>query len=117
MENQVIDATFDSIGNLYVINAGSNTITKITPDGTSSIFDTNANQPTQIVFDSMDNLYVMNSGDNTITKITPDGISSIVASVAGTKMVIDSSGNIYVSNNTGIITKIASSEILSEIDT
>src|SRR5262245_54517104 len=66
---------------IYVTNFGANTVSKITSNGSVSIFATaGLNQPTGLAFDVAGNLYVANRGNNTIMKFTPSGISSLFAS-------------------------------------
>ena len=67
----------DKTGNLYVANYNSNTIQKVTPDGTASVFaSANLNGPAGLALDGFGNLYVANAGGNTITKFSPKGESS-----------------------------------------
>jgi hypothetical protein len=79
---------FDSGGNLYVANSGTNgslknTIMKFTSGGVISTFATASsglNAPQGLAFDSAGNLYVANSGNGNILMFTPDGNSSVFAS-------------------------------------
>jgi hypothetical protein len=79
---------FDSEGNLFVSNSGTNgslknTIVKFTSDGVRSTFATafsGLSSPQGLAFDSAGNLYVANSGNGTIEKFTPEGIGSVFAS-------------------------------------
>jgi len=47
-------------------------VTKITPDGTSSVFGTTGNNPRSMVIDRNGNIYVANEDDANVTKITPE---------------------------------------------
>ena len=74
---------FDNVGNLYVADFENGDITKVTPDGTQSIFATGLADPNGLAFDSAGNLFVGNYGTGEITKITPTGSESIFASGFG----------------------------------
>ena len=88
---------FDAAGYLYVTDAGSNLIRKITPGGlVSTIAGNNSpgsadgtgsaasfNSPAGITVDAIGNLYVTDAGNNTIRKITPGGTVTTLAGTAG----------------------------------
>lgn len=93
----------DSMGNLFVTDAGSRTIRKITPAAVVTTFAGNMTtlpslpsvdgtatsatfrSPQGIAIDSSDNLYVADSGNFTIRKITPAGVvTTIAGDVTGT---------------------------------
>lgn len=103
------DIVLDSEGNVYTSNVSSKSVSKITPDGTSTILGTTGEIPRGITIDTQGNIYVINSGDNTVTKITPSGVSTILGS-AGTganDIAVDQQGNVYVNNNgPNTVTKI-----------
>src|SRR6202142_3898839 len=97
----------DGTGNLYVADTGNDTIRKITPGGTSSIFAGSAggvgsadgtgatvqfNSPNGIAIDGSGNLYVADSGNNTIRKITSGGVSSTLAGSPGAPGFTDGHG-------------------------
>ena len=67
---------FDSVGNLYAANDGSNTIEKFTLGGVGSVFASGLNGPAGLAFGVAGELYVSNLNDGTITKITAGGVRS-----------------------------------------
>jgi sugar lactone lactonase YvrE len=99
----------DSIGNVYVADAWSDTIRKITPSGLVSTFagqagvqgsadalvGTNAsfNNPFGLAIDSSNNLYVADTGNYIIRKITPSGAVSTLAGSAGNPGSANGTGN------------------------
>ncbi len=52
------------------------TVSKITPDGTSTILGTTGNYPAEIVVDGSGNIYTNNQDD--ISMITPEGTSTLL---------------------------------------
>jgi DNA-binding beta-propeller fold protein YncE len=96
---------FDSKGNLYVANNGTNQILVYNPQlvQTSSISQ-GLSGPNRLAFDSLGNLYVSNGNNNSITVYDPSGnqitsktITNRVNRPLG--VAVDSSGNVFVSNN------------------
>ncbi len=90
----------DSAGNLFVTDASSNSVQKITPDGIVSPFagsmgvagtndGTGAaarfNQPNGIAIDGADNLYVADTGNALIRMITPAGAVTTLAGSAANR--------------------------------
>ena len=91
----------DSAGNLYVADAGNNTIREITPVGTNWVVTTLAglagssgsadgtgsaaqfNQPYGVAVDSAGNVYVADTYNDTIRKVTPVGTNWVVTTLAG----------------------------------
>jgi hypothetical protein len=99
---------FDSSGNLYVSNVGTNTgfISKFNSSGefVSSI-TSNLNEPAGLAFDSAGNLYAANTHSKSISKFNSAGtyIGSITSSVQANLygpygLAFDSSGNLYTGN-------------------
>jgi hypothetical protein len=101
--------TFDQHDNLYTVDTNSDSVLKITPDGTLSTF---VNLPAgagvtifaHMIFDSKDNLFVSDPGTGAfggqsgfISKITPDGSVSKFATVEEPiGIAIDSNDNLFV---------------------
>jgi hypothetical protein len=91
----------DSAGNIYVADAGNNTIRKIAPSGVVSTLagspgalvilgssdgigaTASFNYPSGVASDSAGNVYVADEGNNTIRKITPTGVVSTLAGTPG----------------------------------
>ncbi len=73
--------TFDKQGNLYVANFNSNTVDRISRDGTRTVFASGGNLkgPIGLVCDDAGNLYVANYSGGTVARITPAGISTVIA--------------------------------------
>jgi len=94
---------FDSAGNLYAANQGTNTIEKFTPEGVGSTFgDTGPSAPTGLAFDSAGNLYAATL-NNTIEKFTPGGVRTLFATTFinnPSALAFDSAGDLYVSHST-----------------
>lgn len=111
----VADATFnaprglarDRDGSLYVVDSGSATIRKITPDGfvitvagtagaSGSTDGAGAaarfNNPSNIAVDGAGNTYVADTGNHTIRKITAAGVVTTLAGTAGVRGNADGAG-------------------------
>jgi sugar lactone lactonase YvrE len=97
--------TFDPSGNMYIVEASTNLIRKITPGGVVSVFAGGTEgtddgtgtaaqfySPSGIVSDSLGNLYVADKWNQTIRKITPAGVVTTFAGLAGTLGGIDGTG-------------------------
>jgi DNA-binding beta-propeller fold protein YncE len=88
-------------GDVYVAAFYANTITRISPTGTKSVFASGSsglNGPFDLTFDLVGNLYVANEFGSNVVKIAPSGVSTVVAKVdrlAG--IAVDAAGDIFVS--------------------
>ena len=75
-----VGLAFDSSDNLYVCNCGNNTIRKVTPSGTSTVFSSGSLFfcPNGITIDEDGNFYISNFSNGNVIKITPDGTPSLI---------------------------------------
>lgn len=94
----------DILGNVYVADAGNNTIRKITPGGSVSTLAGSPgvsgsadglgsaarfNTPSGVGVDAVGNAYVADNGNDTIRVVNPAGLVTTVAGVAGQEENID----------------------------
>jgi uncharacterized protein (TIGR03437 family) len=94
----------DSQLNIYVADTGNNEIRKITPAGTITTLSAQFNDPEYVAVGPDGTLYIADAGDNRVVELTPNGTSSILTQVLGpTAVMLDSSGNLYISGQTEIL--------------
>jgi sugar lactone lactonase YvrE len=88
--------TFDPAGNLFV--ADGQTVSKVTVDGTKSIFPSGLKDPLGLAVDSKGNLFVSDVSSDSISKFTPEGKKSTFVSGLGNAidMAFDEAGNLFV---------------------
>ena len=98
----------DSAGNVYVADAGNNTLRKVTPGGSVSTFagrdgsnagnldgngaDARFNSPSGVTIDRAGNVYVADTNNHTIRKISSAGTVTTLAGAAGSKGSSDGIG-------------------------
>jgi sugar lactone lactonase YvrE len=103
----------DSAQNLCVANyAGGNGmgILKVNPSAQVSVADSFATSAMGLCIDQYQNMYVTNFDDGYITKTDASGNKSIVYYHPGshpTNLAFDASGNMFVSDNSGALYKMA----------
>jgi len=92
---------FDTTSNLYVSTANPNRISKIAPDGTSSIF-ANFFTVSGLSIDSAGNVYASRFSSHDIVKFSPTGtfLGGFAGGFGGpTGQVFDAEGNMYVADS------------------
>ncbi|NNF59384.1 MAG: hypothetical protein HKN04_14205 [Rhodothermaceae bacterium] len=111
-------------GNAYVADFGAtlstnggNTIYRVEPDGTTTVFATGFVGASGNAFDAAGNLYQSNIGAGRISKVTPAGVVSTYATtnIAGpVGVAVDADGNVYNTNcvsGAGYITKTTPAQV------
>ena len=101
-----VSAAVDSVGNLYVADAGSHVIRKITSAGVVTTLGTAGVVghddgvgaaarfffPSGVATDGADNVYVADAGNNIIRKISPTGMVTTLAGTVGVGGQVDGIG-------------------------
>jgi sugar lactone lactonase YvrE len=100
--NQPLGAAVDAAGNIYIADAGSHLIRKVSSTGTVTTIAGTANthgfsnvapgsfwHPVGLAVDASGNLYIADEDNNAIRKITPGGV---ISTVAGSGTAGDSNG-------------------------
>jgi hypothetical protein len=97
----------DDAGNIYVADAGNDTIREIAPGGvvttlagTAGVADSvdgkgalaRFNHPSSVAVDGEGNVYVADTYNNTIREITPDGVVTTLAGTANVAGSVDGTG-------------------------
>jgi sugar lactone lactonase YvrE len=95
-------------GDLYVADAGTDSVVKYNPASAATTFASGINGAGGIAFDSKGNVYVSNSATDSVLKFTPGGVQSVFASaITGPRgLAFDGAGNLYVTSSAGTIIKI-----------
>jgi hypothetical protein len=109
----------DQFDNLYTANYTSGTISKILPNGTTSIVGT-PGSPLGIAVDTAGNMYTANRGAYQIDKTTPAGVTTAITTgfQYAFNLALDSLGNVYgVSPTVYGVRKITPSGVVTTINT
>jgi streptogramin lyase len=95
----------DAGGNIWIANAGSNSVTKLDATG-AALFNTAAggfNSPSAIAIDGSGNAWIANAGNGSVTKLNSAGSSGTAYSGNGLNapksIAVDGNGNIWVANS------------------
>ncbi|MFC6646323.1 hypothetical protein ACFQBQ_12150 [Granulicella cerasi] len=97
-------AAVDSYGNVWITNAGNNTLTVLdaTLGAPTSYGSGLLSAPSAIAFDANGNVWVPNKGNNSLSVFQPSGAGSVALSSslsAPSSVAVDASGTVWVTNN------------------
>lgn len=93
----------DAGNNIYVADTGNNKIRKIAPDGTISTFLDGLNNPEYAAVSAAGSLYVADTGNDRVLLVSQAGVISVLAQVLKpAAVVVDESGNIWISELTRV---------------
>lgn len=96
---------FDSAGDLYVANSGSNQILEYNPSLQQiDVIGSGLSKPNRLAFDGVGNLYVSNGGNNSVTAYAPQNRHALFRIITTgldfpLGVAADLYGDVYVSNN------------------
>jgi sugar lactone lactonase YvrE len=134
----------DFNGNVYVADRAkirkvspSGQVTTVAGSGTEGSANGSAtsaqfNRPLGLCVDLSGNVYVADTGNHTVRKISPSGMVSTIGGQAETPgyrngtaaaslfdrprgVAVDSSGNVYVAEESGVVRKISSTQVVSKV--
>lgn len=106
----------DATGNIWVANAGNNTVTELAPNGavlSGNGFQASFNAPSAIAVDSAGGVWVTNKGNNTVSRLTSSGSPMAGSPYSGgglnAPMAIsfDGLGNAWIAN-AGSVSELSS---------
>ncbi len=112
----------DSAGNIYVADAGNDSIRKITPAGVVTTLFTSVTNliqgPQGLAIDSSGNIYVVDTSSR-VQKFTPGGMITTVFPGGGccvfAGVATDSAGNVYVADGIRAIRKITPAGVVTTV--
>ena len=107
----------DEDGNIYASLYYGSTVTKITPDGTASIFASGFSSPNGLKFGPDGYLYVPNAAANKINKVSLSGqVSDYINIGTPSELYFDEEGLLYVTNyQNGTISTIDSAKNITTL--
>ena len=113
--NDGLDVDMD--GNIYASLYYGSTVTKITPNGTSSIFASGFSSPNGLKFGPDGYLYVPSAAANKISKVSLSGqVSDYINIATPSELYFDKDGLLYVTNyQNGTISTIDSAKNITTI--
>jgi streptogramin lyase len=102
----------DQSGNVWVVNAGSNNVTKLSSAGDTLGTYSVGTSPQYVAVDQSGNVWVVNNGSNNVTKLSSAGATLGTYSVGSGPqydVAVDQSGNVWVVNaGSNNVTKLSS---------
>jgi hypothetical protein len=105
----------DQGGNVWVANAGSNSLTQLThtAGATPTTISAGLNAPSAVAIDQTGNLWVTNAGNSTLSALTPAGAPLSGSPFSGSgltapaALAVDASGNIWVANAGPVVSEFS----------
>ncbi len=96
----------DSLGNIWIPNAGNNTVTELAANGAviSTGYTASLNTPTAIAIDSAGGAWITNKGNNTVSRLTSSGGVMPGSPYSGgglnlpASIAFDNAGNAWIGN-------------------
>ena len=100
--------TVDGAGNIFIVDSGSNLITKITSAGVSSTLGIGAtlNSPFGLALDAAGNLYIADSGNNRVLELPYGSNTASALNITGLNfpegIAVDGAGNLFIANTRAV---------------
>jgi len=109
--NQALGIDIDASNNIYIADAGANTVKKYSTSGTLilSLPTTNLSAPSGVTVDGAGNIYTLNFTAGNITKYNSAGTfqSTLITGFSGPYAITtDGAGNIYVADSGNNLVKV-----------
>ena len=93
----------DASGNRYVTETNSNTVSKISPDGTKTPIGSGWNWPVGVAVNSAGDVFVA-GGNDRVVKVSADGTMTTIGVFNGPgALTFDAAGNLFVANMTDVV--------------
>jgi len=98
----------DGAGNYFVANSGNGSVVKVAADGTISTLASGLPQPAGIALSGSGDLYVTTWGGGAVYRVSQSGSADLYSRSLANRpqgMKYDSSGNLYIADDFGVLTK------------
>ncbi len=94
------DMTVLSDGTIYIVNADSDSLTKVSSDGETEVIELDGEYPIRIIHDSRDNIFISMYFSDFVTKIKPGGKTDHfkTGGILPIGMFVDEEDNVFIVN-------------------